>query len=205
MLHPAIDPTVHKRYAQAPTIRAVVHRINPPQDNLSNLPNHAHSEGVTCHRIRLIDKEVELGAPDSKAPEIIGQHIHNGVRGARAHAARWDFVIANLGPGNTAYRHTTGWIETLDARILPAMYCAKLEIDLSGIYEQEYLKLRTEFLNECQDIRITYKSLGASRSKKLKAEEKLKYKILLENFVTRLEEWESRALRDLAPSYTKDF
>jgi hypothetical protein len=203
MPSPRIDRAVHARYEQSKTVRQVVQRLNPTVEKKTSSYVEAH--GITYHRIRKIDAEVELEAPDSKAPEIIGHHIHNGVRGARAHASKWDFVIANLGPGNTAYRHTTGWIETLDARILPAMYCAKLEIDLSGIYEQEYLKLRTEFINECQDIHITYKSLGVSRSKKLKSEEKLKYKIVLENFVICLEEWELRALRDLAPSYSKDF
>ena len=150
--------------------------------------------------MRSIDYEVELGASDTKAPEIITHHIHDGVRGARSHLDNWDFVIANLGSGNTAYRHTTQWVNNLNDRIDPAMYCAKLEIDPSGVYEQEYIKLRTEFLNRCQTIHEAYKRHGSSRNKAKRQEEKSKYREALERFVTDLEEWQTRALGDLAPT-----
>ena len=200
MPHPCIDPTVHQRYAQAPTIRPVINRLNRVTQNLNNLPNYVETHGVGFHRMRSIDYEVELEASDTKAPEIIKHHIHNGVRVARSHLDNWDFVIENLGSGNTAYRHTTQWVNNLNDRIDPAMYCAKLEIDPSGVYEQEYRKLRTEFLNRCQTIHEAYQCLGSRRSTAKRHKEKSRYRDALERFVSDLEEWQARALSDLAPS-----
>ena len=200
MPHPNIDPTVHKRYAQASTIRAVIHRLNPSTKHRKSITDYVETHGIRFHRMRTIDDDVVLGASDTKAPEIITHHINDGVRGARSHLDNWDFVIENLGSGNTAYRHTTQWVNNLNDRINPAMYCAKLEIDPSGVYEQEYLKLRAEFLNRCKTIHEAHQSLGSRRSTAKRQEEKSRYRDALERFVSDLEEWQTRALSDLAPS-----
>ena len=199
MLNPAIDIEVHERYKTASTVRDVIQRMNPTPSK--PITNYVESHGITFHRMREIDVRIELGASDTKAPFLIGHHIHNGIRLARAHLNDWSWNVQFLAGRKTAYHLATAWISsTLEPRLLPAMYAAKLEIDPSGVYEKEYVLLRTEFLNRCKTIHEDYQHLGSRRSKTKRQEEKSLYRAALERFVADLEDWQTRALSDLAPS-----
>lgn len=198
MFNSKIDPIVHERYKTAPTVRAVAQRLHRLLEKpiIDYIPTH----GITYHRMREIDVLVEAGAVDTDAPRLIAHHINVGVSGARSHLDNWDSMIYIQGPGRTAYKYATAWISsTLDPRILPAMYAAKLEIDPHGIHECEYLQFRDEYLNECFNIHASFNNGNIKRTRKTKELEKQQLKVALEKFVTKLEEWKREALRDLAP------
>lgn len=202
MLNSKINPVVHERYQTASIVRDVSHRLNPQPSK--PITNYVQSHGVTFHRMQEIDALVEKGAVDTDAPSLIAQHINVGVNGARSHRDNWDSMIYIQGPGRTAYKHATAWISsTLDARILPAMYAAKIEIDPQGVYEYEYIEFRDEYLSACSEIHARFNNSAVKRTKKIKDLEKKQLKEALEKFVAKLIDWQHRAISDLAPSFAE--
>lgn len=199
MFNSQIDPIVHERYKTASIVRWTANRFNPQPSK--PIIDYVQSHGITYHRMREIDVLVEKGAVDSDAPRLIADHINAGINGAISHLDNWDSMINILGSGRTAYKHATAWVSsTLDARILPAMYAAKFEIDPQGVYESKYIEYRDEYLNTCADIHTKFNNKQVRRTRKIIELEKQQLKMALEEFVSNLEDWRHRALTDLAPS-----
>jgi|LauGreSuBDMM15SN_2_FD.fasta_scaffold16140_4 hypothetical protein len=148
------------------------------------------------HRELEITIRTDLGWGDPLAYSLMRHHAKEAVVSIKSFARNWTINTHKGGVGgwNNLPKHVNLMVDSLRARIDPAIFVAEAEFDPRQIFRTEYYQI--ESLYKCQVDLIGSKNqtrrIGASKYKrtKIRQEERVELQVVIDSFAEAIDEWQ---------------